>query len=88
MSWSRSYSGTAAEVIAQAKSQQAEIESTLPDFEKADVAHVIEAAETTLKGLPEGAKVSLSINGHASRSTNSMVSGGMGVSVTYSEARR
>ena len=83
MSWSRSYSGKPHEVIKAAKADQASIEASLPEFERADVAHVIAGAEAALQALPHFAQVSLSINGHGYRNEDGSGGGGMGVSINH-----
>ena len=91
MSWSRGYVGTPAEVSAAAEAAIAEIVEKLPEFEKADVAHVVKAAQCALEAVATDAKVSLSIGGHGYQNTapapgDTAASGGLSVSISWSVA--
>lgn len=83
MSWSRSYSGSPEEVLAQAEASVEEITATLPDFEKGDVQAAVNAAESALSVLDERAKVSLSLSGHGYRNENGGGAGSLSVSISY-----
>ena len=84
MSWSRGYTGTAEDVIAQFRADRSAIEDKLPEFEKADIAHVVGAAAAALNAVPDGAKVQLSVSGHGFRDTTGAGGGAVSVSVNYS----
>lgn len=84
MSWSRNYTGTAAECAAKAQMDVEDIKAPLPDFERDDVSYVVGAACQVLERVPNGAQVSLTVSGHGWRDTTGKGAGGQGISISYS----
>lgn len=86
MSWSRSYTGSKSSVLESAVADIPAIEANLPEFERADVRHVVKAAECALAAVDVLAKVTLNLSGHGHRDAKGNGAGSLGVSISYTIA--
>lgn len=67
MSWSRTYTGSAAEAAAKFTVDIMGIQAGLPEFEREAVVQLAKATEIALESVPAGATVTLTVSGHGYR---------------------
>lgn len=82
MPWSRVYEGTPDAVAAQVQADRANLEASLPPWERDQVVPLVAAVEALLEPIPPASQITLALSGHAISAARTQA-GGVNIQLSY-----